>query len=130
MPYGGKKGEVHLTSTCLVDTGLTLIQSAFTQQNIYSQAAAFAIANPTSYTHLLIKYWEEPCVVSCGSELVTMNGRSPKNIPKNAFKVDKYTSVEINIAGVNTNNEGFYLESKDLPEEIKFPLKDTNIKQK
>ncbi|RIB13245.1 hypothetical protein C2G38_2198395 [Gigaspora rosea] len=120
--YGGKKGEVHLTSTCSVDTGLTLIQSAFTQQNIYSQAVAFAIANPTSYTHLLIKHWEEPCVVSCGLEFVTINRRNPKNVPKNAFKVDKYTSVE-------SGKLKFYLESKDLPEEIRFPLKDT-LKQR
>ncbi|CAG8795633.1 19961_t:CDS:2, partial [Racocetra fulgida] len=58
MPYGGKKGELHLTSTCPVDTSLTLIQSVFTQQNIYSQAAAFAIADPISRTHLLIKVFD------------------------------------------------------------------------
>ncbi|CAG8848505.1 33715_t:CDS:2, partial [Gigaspora margarita] len=58
MPYGGKKGNLHLTSTCPVDTSLTLIQSAFTQQNIYSQAAAFAIADPISHTHLLIKVFD------------------------------------------------------------------------
>ncbi|CAG8652827.1 25008_t:CDS:2, partial [Gigaspora rosea] len=254
MPYGGKKGELHLTSTCPVDTSLTLIQSAFTRQNIYSQAATFAIADPTSRTHLLLKvfdrmkqkqwveakflwvenlsshnklktgcvslfgslselffeqffqdslnwnllivkstvttmcdsdycpkkimppanfydivlmgnyfetclkHWQEPCIVSCGSEFVTMNGKKPKNVPANAFKVDKYTSVEsgkikylylcsgkatsarqidrrlplilvVNVAGINITDEGFYLECKDLPEEISFPSEDANIKQ-
>ncbi|CAG8461465.1 9879_t:CDS:10 [Dentiscutata heterogama] len=230
MPYGGKRGEIHLTSTCPIDTSLTIIQSAFTQQNIYSQAAAFAVANPTSRTHLLIKlktgcinlfgslselffeqffhdsldqnllvvkstvttvcdsdycpkkilsptniydivlikpqlpvlpgegnyfeiclkHWQEPCIIFCGSEFVSINGKKPKNVPVNAFKVDKYTSVEsgkikhlylcagkttstrqidqrlplvlvVNVAGINITDEGFYLESKDLPEEISFP---------
>ncbi|CAG8804215.1 2478_t:CDS:2, partial [Cetraspora pellucida] len=55
----GKKDELHLTSTCPVDTSLILIQSAFTQQNIYSQAAAFAIADLTSCTHLIIKIFDQ-----------------------------------------------------------------------
>ncbi|RIB07442.1 hypothetical protein C2G38_2274242 [Gigaspora rosea] len=265
MPYRGKKDELHLTSTCPVDTSLTLIQSAFTQKNIYSQAATFAVADPTSRTHLLLKvfdrmkqkqwveakflwvenlsshnklktgcmslfgslselffeqffcdslnwnllivkstvttscdsnycpkkimslanvydivliklqlsvlsgkgtyfktclkHWQDPCIVSCGSEFVTMNGKQPKNVLVNAFKVDKYTSIEsgkikhlylctgkatstrhinrrlplilvVNVAGINITDEGFYLECKDLPEEISFPSEDAYIKQR
>ncbi|CAG8519967.1 43748_t:CDS:2, partial [Gigaspora margarita] len=36
----------------------------------------------------------------------------------------------VNVAGININDERFYLESKNLPEEIMFPLKDTYIKQR
>ncbi|RIB13746.1 hypothetical protein C2G38_2196937 [Gigaspora rosea] len=216
MPYGGKKGDLHLASTCPVDTSLTLIQSVFTQPNIYSQAAVFAIADPILHTHLLIKvfdrikqkqwveakflwvenlllynklktgyinlfgslselffeqffqdsldwnflllkaqkpqsqvlpgggnyfetclkYWQELFIVSCGSELVTINGKKPKDVPANAYKVDKYASLESRkikhlylCAGINITDEEFYLESKDLPEEISFP-EDVHIKQR
>ncbi|CAG8838139.1 37097_t:CDS:1, partial [Gigaspora margarita] len=57
--YGEKKDKLYLTSTYLVDTSFTLIQSAFTQKNIYSQAATFTIANPTSHTHLLLKVFDQ-----------------------------------------------------------------------
>ncbi|CAG8761569.1 18250_t:CDS:2, partial [Gigaspora margarita] len=40
-------------------------------------------------------------------------------------KVEK----SINVAGINITDEGFYLESKDLPEEISFP-EDIHIKQR
>ncbi|CAG8854731.1 6873_t:CDS:2, partial [Gigaspora margarita] len=90
-------------------------------------------------------YWQEPCIVSCGSELVTTNGKKPKNVPVNAIKVDKYALLEsgkiiqidqwlplilvVNVAGINITDEGLFLESKDLPEEISFP-EDVHIKQR
>ncbi|CAG8518132.1 3961_t:CDS:2, partial [Gigaspora rosea] len=55
MAYRGKKGMLHLTSTCPVDTSLTLIQNVFTWQEIYNQAAAFASADPNSHTYLLLQ---------------------------------------------------------------------------
>ncbi|KAF0484070.1 hypothetical protein F8M41_023113 [Gigaspora margarita] len=58
MPYGRKKGILYLTSTCSVDTSLTLIQSAFTYQDIYNQAAAFALADPNSYTYLFLQVFD------------------------------------------------------------------------
>ncbi|KAF0411274.1 hypothetical protein F8M41_008209 [Gigaspora margarita] len=128
MPYGGKKGMLYLTSTCSVDTSLTLIQSAFTYQDIYNQAAAFVLADPNSYTHLLLqvfdyqvdrfiwglseqksqepvvpessyfesylKHWQEPYNVPCSAEFKTINNEKLTNIPGNAFKIDKYKSVE------------------------------------
>ncbi|CAG8523716.1 340_t:CDS:2, partial [Dentiscutata heterogama] len=35
----------------------------------------------------------------------------------------------VNIAGINITDKGFYLEYKDLPEEISFSSENTNIKQ-
>ncbi|KAF0508129.1 hypothetical protein F8M41_018831 [Gigaspora margarita] len=58
MPYGGKKGTLYLTSTCPVDTSLTLVQSALTYQDIYNQANAFALANPNSCTNLLLQVFD------------------------------------------------------------------------
>ena len=48
IPYGGKKGQLQLTCTCLVDTSLTLIQAIFTHKNIHEKAAIFAEADPNS----------------------------------------------------------------------------------
>ncbi|KAF0532586.1 hypothetical protein F8M41_011089 [Gigaspora margarita] len=92
-------------------------------------------------------------------EFKTMNEEKLIDIPANAFKIDKYQSVEtgnikhlylcagkvkltrhidqqlplilvINIAGINVTDEGAYLENKDLPEEINFPSENVNIKQR
>ncbi|CAG8524087.1 8297_t:CDS:2 [Gigaspora rosea] len=38
-----------------VDTSLMLIQSAFTYQDIYNQTTAFALADSSSCTHLLLQ---------------------------------------------------------------------------
>ncbi|CAG8838542.1 23789_t:CDS:2, partial [Gigaspora margarita] len=50
-----KKNELYLTSTCPVNTSLTLIQSAFTYYNIHKQANDLALINPNSYTYLLLQ---------------------------------------------------------------------------
>ncbi|RIB07415.1 hypothetical protein C2G38_2147582 [Gigaspora rosea] len=200
MPYRGKRGTLYLTSTCPVDTSLTLIQGVFTHKEIYNQATAFTLADQNSYTHLLLKVydlmkqkkwveakllwvenlllytklaktdqidlfgglserffeqffhdsldqnllvtkstimstcnsdycpkkvshptdsydiilikaqasalpgdnyfetclknWQKPYLLSCGAEFKTMNEEESIDIPKNAFKIDKYTSVE------------------------------------
>ncbi|CAG8747470.1 18818_t:CDS:2, partial [Gigaspora rosea] len=48
MPYGEKKDTLFFTSICPVDTSFTLMQSAFTHQNIYKQATAFILSDPNS----------------------------------------------------------------------------------
>ncbi|CAG8809268.1 19437_t:CDS:1, partial [Gigaspora rosea] len=58
MPYGGKKSTLYLTSTCPVDTSLTLIQSAFTYQEIYNQATAFALSDSNLHTSLLFQVFD------------------------------------------------------------------------
>ncbi|KAF0532587.1 hypothetical protein F8M41_011090 [Gigaspora margarita] len=58
MPYRGKKGTLYLTSICPVDTSLTLIQSAFTYQEIYNQATAFALSDSNSHTNLLLQVFD------------------------------------------------------------------------
>ncbi|CAG8696157.1 15077_t:CDS:2, partial [Gigaspora rosea] len=58
MPYRGKRGTLYLTSTCPVDTSLTLIQGVFTHKEIYNQATAFTLADQNSYTHLLLKVYD------------------------------------------------------------------------
>ncbi|CAG8685156.1 11449_t:CDS:2, partial [Gigaspora margarita] len=55
MLYGEKKDTLYLTSTCPVDTSLTLMQSAFTYQNIYKQATTFTLSDPNSHIHLLLQ---------------------------------------------------------------------------
>ncbi|RIB19797.1 hypothetical protein C2G38_2180904 [Gigaspora rosea] len=238
MPYGGKKDTLFFTSTCPVDTSLTLMQSAFTHQNIYKQATAFALSDPNSRIHLLLqvldlmkqkkwmeakflwiknlpsyfelakpdkidlfgglseqffeqffhnsldqnllvvrskiksicdsnyyskkalhsanfydiiliktqapvlqesnyfetclKIWQEPYIIPCGAEFKTMDKKGSINIPKNAFKIDKYTSVETrNVKlSISINDDRTYLENKDLLEEIDFPSVDVNIKQR
>ncbi|CAG8610438.1 17288_t:CDS:2, partial [Dentiscutata heterogama] len=160
MPYRGKKDTLYLILTCPVDTSLMLMQSTFTHQNIYKQATAFALSDPNSHIYLLLqknastcvirnyfetclKNWQEPCIAPCGAELKNMDKKGSINIPKNAFKIDKYTSMEtenvkltrhidqrlplilvINVTGISFINEGTYLENKDLLEEINFPSKD------
>ncbi|CAG8761229.1 836_t:CDS:2, partial [Gigaspora rosea] len=131
------------------DTSLTLIQSVFTQPNIYSQAAAFAITDPILHTHLLIKL-KTGCInlFESLSELffeqffqdsLNWNFLIIKSIVTTAF-VCKATSTRqidqrlplilvVNVTGINITNEGFYLESKDLLEEISFP-EDVHIKQR
>ncbi|RIB17963.1 hypothetical protein C2G38_2037295 [Gigaspora rosea] len=54
------------------------------------------------------------------------------NIPKNSFKIDKYTSVETGNVKLRISiiDEETYLENKDIPEEISFPSEDVNIKQR
>ncbi|CAG8808581.1 8979_t:CDS:2, partial [Gigaspora margarita] len=86
--------------------------------------------------------WKEPYIIPCESEFKTKNREKPKNIPMNAFRFDKYISVEtgkpsratstrqsdqqlplilaINATGISINEEGICLENKDLPEEISF----------
>ncbi|CAG8705795.1 14717_t:CDS:2, partial [Gigaspora margarita] len=222
MPHGGKKGTLYLISTCPVDTSLTLIQSAFTYQEIYNQAIAFALSDSSSHTNLLLqvfdrikqkkwdrsskfiwgllewffsqffwdslnrnllvvksiimdmcnldycpkkasrstncyeiilvksqvplipgnsyletylKSWQEPYIVPCSAEFKTMNEEKPIDIPLNAFKIDKYQLrlpliLVINVAGINVTDERAYLENKDLPKEIDFPLENVNIKQR
>ncbi|RIB05330.1 hypothetical protein C2G38_2219907 [Gigaspora rosea] len=164
MPYGGKKDTLFFTSTYPVDTSLTLMQSAFTHQNIYKQATAFALSNPNSRIHLLLqvlnlmkqkkwmetkktqapvlqesnyfetwlKIWQEPYIIPYGTEFKTMDEKGSINIPKNAFKIDKYTSVETgNVKlSISINDNRTYLENKDLPEEIDFSSEDVNIKQR
>ncbi|CAG8794054.1 16818_t:CDS:2, partial [Gigaspora margarita] len=223
-----KKGTLYLTSTCPVDTSLTLIQSVFTNQHIYNQANAFALADPNSCAHLLLqlteieqidlfgglseqffeyffyysldrnllvvkstttsvcnsdycpkkvshstnyydiilvktqlpvssrsnyfeaclKDWQEPYIVSCGTKFKIMNEKESINIPKNAFKIDKYTSIYtgkiklvrqinqwlllilvINVAGISMIDEETYLEINDLPKEINFSSEDIKIRQ-
>ncbi|RIB27570.1 hypothetical protein C2G38_2160189 [Gigaspora rosea] len=58
IPYGGKKDTLFFTSTCPVDTSLTLMQSAFTHQNIYKQATFFALSDPNSRIHLLVQVFD------------------------------------------------------------------------
>ncbi|CAG8442984.1 17291_t:CDS:2, partial [Cetraspora pellucida] len=150
MPYRGKKGELHLTSTCPVDTSLTLIQSVFTQQNIYSQAAAFAIADPISRTHLLIKVfdrmrqkqwveakflWVEslPSYNKLETGCVSLFGGLSELFFEQFFhdSLDwNLLVVKINVAGINITDEGFYLKSKDLLEEINFSSENAYIKQR
>ncbi|CAG8630146.1 21867_t:CDS:2 [Gigaspora margarita] len=55
MPYRGKKDTLYLTSTCPVDTSLTLMQSAFIYQNIYKQATTFALSDPNSHIYCLLQ---------------------------------------------------------------------------
>ncbi|RIB27504.1 hypothetical protein C2G38_2160337 [Gigaspora rosea] len=216
MPYRGKKGTLYLTSTCPVDTSLTLVQSAFTYQDIYNQANAFTLANPNLCTNLLLqvfdlmkqKKWTEakflwvenlptytklarrdqidlfvelserffeqffhdsldqnflvvksaitsicdldycPKKVSRltnSYEIILIKPQIPvlpekfkamdeesTNIPKNSFKIDKYTSVETGNVKLRISiiDEETYLENKDIPEEIRFPSEDVNIKQR
>ncbi|CAG8752080.1 10385_t:CDS:2, partial [Gigaspora rosea] len=90
-----------------------------------------------NYFETCLKNWQKPYLLSCGAEFKTMNEEESIDIPKNAFKIDKYTSVEtrlplilvINVASISITDEGTYLENKDLPEEINFPSEDINIKQ-
>ncbi|KAF0428036.1 hypothetical protein F8M41_005917 [Gigaspora margarita] len=113
----------------------------------------------SNYFETCLKQWKEPYIVSCGSEFKTKNGEKPKNIPMNAFRFNKYTSVEtgktkylyicsgratstrqidqwlplilaINITGISINEVGICLENKDLPEEISFPPDDIQKKQR
>ncbi|CAG8782203.1 4997_t:CDS:2, partial [Racocetra persica] len=62
----------------------------------------------------------------------TMNEKGSINIPENAFKIDKYTSVETgNVKlSISINDDGTYFENKDLSEEINFPSEDVNIRQR
>ncbi|RIB00060.1 hypothetical protein C2G38_2235799, partial [Gigaspora rosea] len=113
----------------------------------------------SNYFETCLKQWKEPYIVSCGSEFKTKNGEKPKNIPMNAFRFDKYTSVEtgktkylyicsgratstrqidqqlplilaINVTGISINEEGICFENKDLLEEISFPPDDEQKKQR
>ncbi|CAG8529340.1 8033_t:CDS:2 [Gigaspora margarita] len=129
MLHGGKRGTLYLTSTCPVDTSLILIQSAFTHQDIYNQATAFALADSNSYTHFLLqipvllesnyfeaclKNWQMPCIVSCGTEFKAID-EELINIPENAFKINKYTSVETGNAKLSNSFLPFiYLPSNTL----------------
>ncbi|CAG8686959.1 12727_t:CDS:2, partial [Ambispora gerdemannii] len=56
------------------------------------------------------------------SEFKTTNGEAPKNIPVNAYEIEKVTLVET--GETNINDEGVYLQNKDLPEEISFFYED------
>ncbi|RIB20034.1 hypothetical protein C2G38_2180343 [Gigaspora rosea] len=173
-----------------------------------ARSAAFALANPNSYTHLLLQVFDHQVDLfgrlseqffeefvhdsldrnllvikstitdTCDSDhcprkglnstnyydivlvakFKTTNNEKLTNIPVNAFKINKYKSVEtgnvknlylcmgkvtstrqidqwlplilvINITGINITNEGRYLENKDLPEEIEFPS-DVDVKQR
>ncbi|CAG8524110.1 8298_t:CDS:2 [Gigaspora rosea] len=98
-----------------------------------------------------LKNWQMPCIVPCSAEFKAIDEESI-NIPENAFKIDKYTSVEtgnvklsklkltrqidqrlplilvINVTGISIIDKETYLENKDLLEEIDFPSEDVNIK--
>ncbi|CAG8766089.1 16567_t:CDS:2, partial [Gigaspora rosea] len=95
--------------------------------------------NSYRYLETYLKSWQEPYIVRCSAEFKTMNEKKLIDIPANAFKIDKYQSVEtgnlplilvINVAGINITDKGAYLENKDLPEEIDFPSENINIKQR
>ncbi|CAG8809189.1 2015_t:CDS:2, partial [Gigaspora rosea] len=107
----------------------------------------------SNYFEACLKNWQKPCIVPCSTEFKAMDKEST-NIPKNSFKIDKYTSVEtgnvklskvkstrqidqrlplilvINVTGISIIDEETYLENKDIPEEISFPSEDVNIKQR
>ncbi|RIB16819.1 hypothetical protein C2G38_2188899 [Gigaspora rosea] len=94
-----------------------------------------------------LKNWQMPCIVPCSAEFKAIDEESI-NIPENAFKIDKYTSVETGNVKLSNSFLPFiylpsntlldicisiidketYLENKDLLEEIDFPSEDVNIK--
>ncbi|CAG8645349.1 788_t:CDS:2, partial [Gigaspora rosea] len=117
-----------------------------------------SVVPESSYFESYLKHWQEPYNVLCSAKFKTTNNEKLTNIPVNAFKINKYKSVEtgnvknlylcmgkvtstrqidqwlplilvINITGINITNEGRYLENKDLPEEIEFPS-DVDVKQR
>ncbi|CAG8782044.1 20965_t:CDS:2, partial [Gigaspora rosea] len=75
----------------------------------------------SNYFETCLKHWQEPCIVSCGSEFMTMDEKKTKKC--------SCECLQVNIAGINITDEGLYLEYKDLPEEISFLL-ETQISNK
>ncbi|CAG8786211.1 4852_t:CDS:2, partial [Gigaspora rosea] len=159
MPYGGNKNELHLTSTCAVDTSLTLIQSAFTHHNIYKQANDLALANPNSQMHLLLQseakiLWTKSLpsytkLVNAGQinlfgglseqffeqffqNSLDQNLLVTKSRATSTRQIDQWLLLilAINVTGISINEEGIYLKNKDLPEEISFPPDDEQKKQR
>ncbi|CAG8713220.1 18185_t:CDS:2 [Gigaspora rosea] len=110
------------------------------------------VLQDSNYFETCLKIWQVSYIIPCGAEFKTMDENGSINIPKNAFKIDKYTSVEtgnvklikstrhidqqlplilvINVIGININDDRAYLENKDLPEEINFLSEDVNIRQR
>ncbi|CAG8501120.1 8107_t:CDS:2 [Cetraspora pellucida] len=103
----------------------------------------------SNYFKTCLKNWQEPCIVLYGAKFKNIDKKESINIPKNAFKIDKYTLIEtenvkltryinqwpllilvINVTGISFTDEEMYLENKDLLEEINFPLEDVNLKQR
>ncbi|CAG8544536.1 10728_t:CDS:2 [Dentiscutata heterogama] len=107
----------------------------------------------SNYFEICLKNWQKPYIVLCGAKFKAMDKEST-NISKNAFKIEKYISVEtenvklskvkltrqidrrlplifvINIAEISIIDKEIYLENKDIPEEINFSLENANIKQR
>ena len=48
----------------------------------------------STYFETCLKYWQEPYLCACGSEFKTTDGEAPKNIPVNAYEIEKVTLVE------------------------------------
>ncbi|CAG8547092.1 18593_t:CDS:2, partial [Racocetra fulgida] len=80
----------------------------------------------------IIGYADEQAKKKSKAEFKTMDEKESINISENAFKIDKYASIETeNVKlSISITDKGTYLENKDLPEEINFPLEDINIKQR
>ncbi|RIB27572.1 hypothetical protein C2G38_2160191 [Gigaspora rosea] len=90
------------------------------------------VLQDSNYFETCLKIWQVSYIIPCGAEFKTMDENGSINIPKNAFKIDKYTSVETgNVKlSININDDRAYLENKDLPEEINFLSEDVNIRQR
>ncbi|CAG8626133.1 7646_t:CDS:2, partial [Ambispora gerdemannii] len=112
-----------------------------------------SVLSGSIYFETCLKHWQEPYLCICGSEFKTTNGEVPKNIPVNAYGIEKVTLVEtgetknvyrcvnnvtstrqidqrlplilvINVTEISIDDEGVYLQNKNLSEEISFPYED------
>ncbi|CAG8760671.1 5846_t:CDS:2 [Gigaspora margarita] len=80
------------------------------------------VLSSSNYFEAYLKYWQDPYITTCGSEIKTVNGKEPKGIPANAFKIKNQILAETGTSRINILNEGIYHQSKDLSTEINFPL--------
>ena len=53
-----------------------------------------SVLSENTYFKTCLKYWQEPYLCTCGSEFKTTDGEAPKNIPVNAYEIEKVTLVE------------------------------------
>ena len=53
-----------------------------------------SVLSESIYFKTCLKHWQESYLCICGSEFKTTNGEPLKNIPVNAYEIEKVTLVE------------------------------------
>ena len=74
--------------------GYEILPERITNLYIFPRKMDASVLSGSTYFETCLKHWQEPYLCICGSEFKTTNSEAPKNIPVNAYEIEKVTLVE------------------------------------